>query len=117
MTARSYYIQSSSFTRTGYQFFHDMSSAVSGWVNGAPVSSTITAVSVTGGFPQAESGGVLTPSGVPGGAGCSVIVPMIGGTDYVQCEAWSSTSATTDVATPGLYSFCEIVPVQTDLAG
>ena len=73
------------------------------------------AVSVTGGFPLEEAAGVLTPLSQPGGAGCSVIVPMIGGTDYVQCMAWSSTSATTIVANPGVYSYVEIVPVQTDL--
>lgn len=77
----------------------------------------VPAVSVTGGFPQAEAGGVETVSGQSGGAGCSVIVPMIGETDYIQFLAWTSASTTTDVASAGLYSFCEIVPVQTDLAG
>ena len=44
-----------------------------------------------------------------------VIVPMIGGTDYVQLMAWGSTSLTTLVANPGVQSYVEIIPVQTDL--
>ena len=74
------------------------------------------AVSVSGASPGEEAGGVLTPLAQPGGAGCSVIVPLIGGTDYIQCLAWSSTSATTIVANPGVYSYAEIVPVQADLS-
>jgi hypothetical protein len=40
---------------------------------------------------------------------------MIGGTDYVQILVWASTSVTTQVTIPGLQSYIEIVPVQTDL--
>ena len=74
------------------------------------------AISVSGGFPLEESAGVLGPSAQPGGAGCSVIIPMIGGTDYVQLMAWGSTTLTTLVANPGVYSYVEIIPVQTDLS-
>lgn len=73
------------------------------------------AVSVSGGFPELETTGVLGPSAQPGGAGGSVIVPMIGGTDYVQVLLWASTSVTTQVSIAGLQSYVEIVPVQTDL--
>jgi hypothetical protein len=73
------------------------------------------AVSVSGANPGQETTGVLAPSAQPGGAGGSVIVPMIGGTDYVQILLWASTSVTTQVSIPGLQSYVEIVPVQTDL--
>jgi len=73
------------------------------------------AVAVSGQAPGLETTGVLAPSAQPGGAGGSVIVPMIGGTDYVQVLLWASTSVTTQVAIPGLQSYVEIVPVQTDL--
>lgn len=81
--------------------------AGSHWLDGA--------VSVSGTVPGQEVAGALAPSAQPGGAGGSVIVPMIGGTDYVQVLLWASTSVTTQTAIAGLRSSIEIVPVQTDL--
>lgn len=87
--------------------FQVSTAAGSHWLDGA--------VSVSGADPGFECTGNLSPSAQPGGVGWSVIVPMIGGTDYVQILLWASTSVTTQVAIPGLQSYVEIVPVQTDL--
>ena len=76
---------------------------------------TDAAVAVSGGFPQIEAAAKLTPTAQPGGANCSVIVPMIGGTDYAQGLAWASTTASTNVGNAGVVSSIEIIPVQVDL--
>ena len=87
--------------------FRTSTAAGSTWLDGV--------VSVSAGAVELETTGVLGPSAQPGGAGGSVIVPMIGGTDYVHVLLWASTPVNTQVAIPGLQSYVEIVPVQTDL--
>ena len=78
--------------------------ATSAWLDAA--------LSLTGGFPLTENESVLVPAAYPGGAGLSLVVAMIGGTDYLQFQARSSSSATTSTAV-GLRASVEIVPSQT----
>jgi hypothetical protein len=43
-----------------------------------------------------------------GGVSASVILPLVGGTDYVQSRVWVNPGATLDTNTPGRYSSMEI---------
>jgi hypothetical protein len=73
------------------------------------------AIGVSGISPWYEAGGVLAPTAIGGGGEASILVPLIGGTDYVQALAWCSAAATTDASAPGRCSSVEITSVQTDL--
>lgn len=73
------------------------------------------AVGVSGLNPVFEAGGVLAPTAIGGGGEVSALVPLIGGTDYVQLLAWSAAAATTDTSTAGRRPSVEITAVQTDL--
>jgi hypothetical protein len=73
-------------------------------------------IGVSGVNPTYEAEGCTVPASLPGGAGGSVVVPMIGGADYVQALARSSVNATTATGA-GLAAYVEITPAQTDPQG
>jgi hypothetical protein len=77
-------------------------------VTGAPVPECV--LLVTGVTRYEISQG---PGNSLGASGCcgTLIVPLVGGTDYVQGQCWMSAAATLDTATPGRYSSMEITLV------
>lgn len=80
----------------------------------SPVAAWLDAgIAVTTISPAYEGEGTKVPSTLPGGAGGTFTVAMIGGTDYVQLLARSSVNATTNASSAGVSAYVEITPVQT----
>lgn len=66
-----------------------------------------TAVDITNAIQYIGSGLTLNSSTLGGGC-TSVLVPMIGGTDYIQAQAETSAAADTDVSSQGRQPSMEI---------
>jgi hypothetical protein len=85
-----------------------------GWSSAAGAGWADTAVAVTGGTPQVVSG-AGAPASLGGGGSGQVIVPMIGGADYLQFLAQPASTVTNDTSTAGRYPWVEIIPLTAAL--
>jgi hypothetical protein len=87
------------------------------WLGGTAGAWSEAAIGVSGVNPVFEAEMAQAPTGITGGAEASVVLPLVGGADYVQALAWSSASVTTDTSVPGRCPSMEITCVQADLLG
>jgi len=71
-------------------------------------SATIEAVPIISGTTRYELSELTCVSNTLGGAGASLVVPLIGGIDSVRGQAWSSANVTTDTTAAGRFPWLEV---------
>jgi hypothetical protein len=103
-----------SATSTSSQAAHSWLAPFTGWYEITLNHSISTVTTVTEAVPyisattQWEMSEVSCTSSTEGGTGASLLVSMVGGSDYVQGQAWSSAAASIDVSAAGRYPWMEI---------
>jgi hypothetical protein len=65
------------------------------------------------GTTQYELSEITNVSSTEGGGGASIILPLIGGEDYVQGQLWTSAASSIDVSAAGRLPWMEIVFVSS----